>query len=114
MKRLQQTQALAPPGTAPAIAFQIPRRKQASDSGFLANASAPVCRTNAPPHAHPLVTDPSPFNWRGTPSVIGAQLKPSNKDRSAGARPSQGFAIEGREVGQQSTDNRAALRRGGI
>lgn len=57
----------------------------------------------------------SAFYWQDAPSVIGAALRPSNKDRSKEAAARRySPAIEGAVAGQLSADRRAALRKGSI
>lgn len=65
--------------------------------------------------AHKPATRQSAFFWRGQPSVIGALLRPSNKDRSANGKANRySYPIEGREAGQKAFDKRQALKRAGI
>ena len=65
--------------------------------------------------AHLPASSNSAFFWRGSPSAIGATLKPSNKDRSkAAVNARYSYPVEGREAGLASFHKRDALKRGGI
>jgi hypothetical protein len=63
--------------------------------------------------AHPPAAQHSAFFWKGQPSALGAQLKPSNKDRSHTAGRNH-ITLTGRAQGQRDADRRDALKRGGI
>jgi len=64
---------------------------------------------------HKPAAPQSAFFWRGSPSAIGASLKPSNKDRSKAATNARySYPVEGREAGEKSANKRHALIRGGI
>jgi hypothetical protein len=63
--------------------------------------------------AHLPASQQSPFFWRGTQSVIGAQLRPHKMDRSTEARR-YCYPVEGQAAGEASFHRRAAIRLGGI
>jgi len=56
---------------------------------------------------------PSPFNWRGTPSILADQLRPHRMDRSTAARH-YCYPVEGQKAGEASFHRRQAIRLGGI
>lgn len=63
---------------------------------------------------HPRAAPHSAFFWNdGTPSALGAKLRPPTLTRNLRAR-SDSYPIESRESYQKSQDRRAALIRGGI
>ena len=62
---------------------------------------------------HSPAASESPFNWRGTPSVVGAQLRPHKMDRSTAARH-YSHPVEGQAAGEKSFHRRQAIRLGGI
>lgn len=55
---------------------------------------------------------PSPFHWRGQPSIAD-QIRPTRIDRST-APKHYAYSLEGQAAGQKSADRRDAIRRGGI
>ena len=55
---------------------------------------------------------PSPFNWRGTPSIAG-QIRPTRIDRSTDQRH-YCYPVEGQKAGEASFHRRQAIRLGGI
>ncbi|MDQ0571504.1 hypothetical protein QFZ42_003338 [Variovorax paradoxus] len=55
----------------------------------------------------------SVFNWRGTPSTVGAQLRPHRIDRSTESRR-YCYPVEGQAAGEKSFHRRQAIRLGGI
>lgn len=62
-------------------------------------------------HPHPPAT--SPFNWRGTPSILADQLRPARIDRSTDQRH-YCYPVEGQVAGEASFHRRLAIRLGGI
>jgi len=55
---------------------------------------------------------PSPFNWRGTPSIAD-QIRPTRIDRSTDQRH-YCYPVEGQVAGEASFHRRQAIRLGGI
>lgn len=62
---------------------------------------------------HSPAASESPFNWRGTPSVVAPQLRPQRIDRSTEARR-YCYPVEGQAAGEKSFHRRQAIRLGGI
>lgn len=62
---------------------------------------------------HSPAASESPFNWRGTPSVVAPQLRPHKMDRSTEARR-YCYPVEGQAAGEKSFHRRQAIRLGGI
>lgn len=81
------------------------------------DSTADFMHTSPPPFAsieHAVeLPAPSPFNWRGTPSILADQLRPHRMDRSTAARH-YCYPVEGQQAGEASFHRRQAIRLGGI
>jgi len=81
------------------------------------DSTADFMHTTPPPFAtieHAVeLPAPSPFNWRGTPSILAAQLRPQRIDRSTDQRH-YCYPVEGQKAGEASFHRRQAIRLGGI